>query len=94
MKTYQIETCKTIANFYGKNNQILIAIEEMSELTKELCKYKRNYSRNKEIIEELADCQIMLEQLTELFGVENEVSDMIDYKIERQLRRIEQERGE
>lgn len=94
MKTYQTENCKTIANYYGKNSQILIAIEEMSELTKELCKYKRNFERRKEIIEELADCQIMLEQLTELFGVENAVSNMIDYKLERQIRRIEQERGE
>ena len=94
MKGYQIENCQTIANYYGKTSQILIAVEEMSELTKELCKYRRNFERRKEIIEEIADCQIMLEQLIELFGIKREVSDMIDYKLERQIRRIEQERGE
>ena len=41
MKAYQKETCKTIANYYGLDSQILIAIEEMSELTKELCKHQR-----------------------------------------------------
>lgn len=92
MKGYQTENCQTIANYYGKNSQILIAIEEMSELAKELCKYKRNFERRKEIIEEIADCQIMLEQLIELFGIKREVSDMIDYKLERQLMRIDNER--
>lgn len=94
MKSNQIEGCKTIANYYGKDSQMLIAIEEMSELTKELCKNKRGSERKKEITEEIADVKIMLVQLTALFGIEKEVDDMVDYKIRRQLRRMEQERGE
>ena len=94
MKAYQKETCKTIANYYGLDSQILIAIEEMSELTKELCKHQRKYHRNREIAEELADVSIMVAQLIELFGVEKEVSEIIDFKLERQMRRIEHERGE
>lgn len=94
MKSHQIETCKSIANHYGKDHQVLIAIEEMSELTKELCKYFRRYDRKKEIIEEVADAQIMLEQLIELFGINNEVDRMIDYKLNRQIRRMEQERSD
>ena len=94
MKSNQIETCKSIANHYGKEHQVLIAIEEMSELTKELCKYFRRYDRKKEIIEEVADAQIMLEQLIELFGINNEVDRMVDYKLNRQIRRMEQERGD
>lgn len=94
MKPQQIENCKTIANYYGKDSQVLIAIEEMSELTKELCKYFRRYDRRREIIEEMADAKIMLEQLTELFKCDKEVSEMIDYKLRRQIRRMEQERGE
>lgn len=92
MKAHQSENCRTIANFYGKESQVLIAIEEMSELTKELCKYFRRYNRKKEIIEEIADAEIMLEQLKYLFGVHKEVSNQVDYKLERQLRRIENER--
>ena len=94
MKSHQIETCKSIANHYGREHQVLIAIEEMSELTKELCKYFRRYDRKKEIIEEVADAQIMLEQLIELFDINNEVDRMVDYKLNRQIRRMEQERGD
>ena len=94
MKSHQIETCKSIANHYGKEHQVLIAIEEMSELTKELCKYFRRYDRKKEIIEEVADAQIMLEQLIELFGINNEVDRMVNYKLNRQIRRMEQERSD
>lgn len=92
MKSYQVENCKAIANYYGIDNQILIAIEEMSELTKELCKYERKFHREREIAEELADVSIMVEQLIELFGVERNVSEIIDYKLNRQLRRIDNER--
>ena len=92
MKTYQSESCNTIANHYGKDSQVLVAIEEMSELTKELCKYFRHYDRREQIIEEVADVEIMLEQLKFLFDVHTEVSNEIDYKLERQMRRIEQER--
>ena len=92
MKIHQTESCQTIANFYGIKSQSLIAIEEMSELTKELCKDQRGYNRLKEITEELADVSIMVEQLICLYDCNDEVSKMIDYKLERQLRRIEQER--
>ena len=94
MKSNQIETCRSIANHYGKEHQVLIAIEEMSELTKELCKYFRRYDRKKEIIEEVADAQIMIEQLIELFDINNEVDRMVDYKLNRQIRRMEQERSD
>jgi hypothetical protein len=33
MKVYQSEVCQTIANFYGDDSQMYMAIEEMSELT-------------------------------------------------------------
>lgn len=94
MKSYQVEICKSIANHYGREHQVLIAIEEMSELTKELCKYFRRFDRKKEIVEEVADAQIMLEQLIELFGIEGDVDKMVDYKLNRQIRRMEQERGD
>ena len=92
MNVQQTESCRAIANFYGLDSQSLIAIEEMSELTKELCKDQRGYDRNKDIIEELADVSIMIEQLIALYECEKEVSDMIDFKVNRQLRRMEHER--
>lgn len=92
MKVYQSEACQTIANFYGDNSQMYMAIEEMSELTKEICKYKRLPNNYDKIADEIADVKIMLEQLEYIFGVSREVEDRVNYKLDRQLRRIEQER--
>jgi len=56
---------------FGEEHQILIAIEEMSELTKALVKYLR-YGGNPDILasiqEERADVEIMLNQLHVIFG--------------------------
>jgi hypothetical protein len=73
---------------------MLISIEEMSELTKEICKYERYENNEQKIIDEIADVEIMIEQLKCLFDVHSEVDERIDYKLRRQLRRIEHERGE
>jgi NTP pyrophosphatase (non-canonical NTP hydrolase) len=69
-----------------------IAIEEMSELTKEICKYIRGNDNLNDIVEEIADVQIMVEQLISLFGIESKVNEMIDYKMLRQMQRMEQEK--
>ena len=92
MKSYQIKNCQTIANHYGYKSQSLIAIEEMSELTKEICKFGRGQSNLDALVDEIADVKIMVEQLEYLFGVSNKVDARIDYKLERQLKRMEHER--
>ena len=63
---------------YGGTSQITVAIEEMAELTKELVKHLRygDSHPRAQIIEEIADVEIMLEQLVMLFkftrlGVDN-----------------------
>lgn len=53
---------------YGENSRLLLAIEEMSELTKELVKRVRGRDNMAAISEEIADVEIMLEQLKILFG--------------------------
>ncbi len=49
--------------------QIIVAIEELSELQKELCKHLREQTNEKAIIEEICDVQIMLEQIILYFGI-------------------------
>ena len=92
MKSYQKKQCEAIANHYGMENQLPIVIEEMSELTKEICKHIRGNDNLLDLIEEAADVQIMVEQLISLFGVESKVNEMIDYKMLRQMQRMEQEK--
>ena len=60
---------------WGEKAQMLMVVEEMSELTKEILK---NVSRGKdnlaEIIEETADVEIMLEQLKANYDIEEKVA--------------------
>jgi NTP pyrophosphatase (non-canonical NTP hydrolase) len=89
---------------FGEDLQIAVTIEEMAELTKELCKAQRvtfagrgglgdglidNYD---EIAEEIADVQIALEELMLLFGVPVEVQIARRQKLARLEMRIEKAR--
>lgn len=79
---------------YGTNPQIDMAIEEMSELTKALLKWRRaegaelTDSRNC-IVDELADVRIMARQMEILFQCEDEVENRIDFKVRRQAARLD-----
>lgn len=54
---------------YGKDMQLTVAVEELSELIKEICKSKRGSDNRDNIIEEMADCYIMLMQLEIIYGI-------------------------
>lgn len=87
-----IEKLQKIIEFYGDKNQEQIAIEEMAELTQAICKHWRycNDKTTNNLREELADVKIMVAQLEMMYG---NVDDIIEYKIGRQIKRIEQEEG-
>lgn len=62
---------------YGTESQVDMAIEEMSELTKALLKYRRALKGNtdisvskahSDILEEIADVEIMLDQMKIIYG--------------------------
>ncbi|MDR0850818.1 MAG: hypothetical protein LBN07_05100 [Christensenellaceae bacterium] len=83
----------------GQDSQMIHCIEEMSELTKEICKYMRVVqfdSANTEklekvkqnIIEETADCLNFLEQMQLIFGAE-EVDKLRQQKIERTIKKLQ-----
>lgn len=92
MNAFQVESCVQIANHYGIESQSLICIEEMSELTKEICKYRRGEDNLEKLVDEIADVKIMVEQMEYLFGVSKDVDLRISYKCQRQMRRIDQGR--
>lgn len=74
---------------YGKDLQKQVAIEEMAELTKEICKDFRGKGNREHIIEEIADVCIMLDQLMIIYGIEtNEMLGEIDIKTARLEERI------
>ena len=65
---------KEIANHYGFSNQLQMLVEEMAELTKVICKYKRFEGAKERIgilenlVEEVADVEIVLSQIKMLVG--------------------------
>lgn len=78
---------------YGTNPQIDMAIEEMSELTKALLKWRRAgglelTEARRGIVDELADVRIMARQMEILFQCEDEVEKRIDFKVRRQEERL------
>lgn len=75
---------------FGARAQVLMAIEEMSELTKELCKNDRGRENVTHIAEEIADVEIMLGQMKILFDCTGAVDKFRRYKLNRLARRIEE----
>ena len=74
---------------YGIEAQVLMAFEEMAELQKELCKNHRGKDNADAIADEIADVEIMLDQLKMIFGVEDSVKRHRTYKIVRLAKRLE-----
>lgn len=86
-KSYEI--LKSAIEHYGKEKQIVVAIEEFSEITKELCKYLRGGENRQHLIEEIADCYIMLKQLSFIFDIDKlEIANNMHNKLDRLLERI------
>lgn len=87
---------KAIAK-YGDTMQLTVAIEELSELQKELCKAIRVYNTEDvnnyvdNIIEEIADVEIMLSQLKVIFAIRDEEIERVkDFKLTRLEARLEE----
>lgn len=74
---------------WGRHNQLTVAIEELSELQKEICKYFRHEGKFEDLIEEAADACIMLEQIILMFDIEDDVKKVMNEKLQRLKRRIE-----
>lgn len=73
---------------WGADLQTMMAVEEMSELTKEICKIKRGKMDLDALADEIADVTIMLEQLRMIYGLNDAVCDHMDAKILRLQSRV------
>lgn len=68
---------------FGHNMQHDGAIEEMAELTKEIVKWKRYKNNEDAIAEEIADVEIMLEQLKIMHSNSFQVEEWKKTKLDR-----------
>lgn len=83
--------CRAIL-IHGDKAQILVAVEELSELQKELLK---NVNRGKDnldhIKEELVDVLIMLRQLVLIYGFTDEdLNEVMNFKLKRLRGRLDE----
>lgn len=68
---------------FGEQAQMIVAIEELSECQKELCKILRGGQDYEHLAEEVADAQIMLEQVQMIFPIREQVDDYTEQKLQR-----------
>jgi len=86
------EICAAAFTKWGKHLQLVVAIEEMAELTKAISKFLRGDVHNhdfknvsKHMIEEIADVCLMMEQMKHLFGRAN-----VEAEFNQKLNRLEE----
>lgn len=89
MKAEQSTKALMILQAYDAKGQKLKCCEELAELESALLKHINKGDNFDEVLEEMADALIMIEQVKWLmpFG-ENRLDEMINFKLDRQLRRI------
>ena len=86
-----------IINNYGINNQLKYIHSEYFELTEAIINHEwleseRGLKGTYFIAEEIADVMVMLKQFQYYYGIEDsEIEKIMKSKIDRQLRRIEEE---
>ena len=96
------EICKRAVGHYGKNHQVLKMIEEMSELTKALLKHlddelEQDYTKQilqDAVDEEMADVEIMLDQMKIIFDNRIRVGNQKVKKLDRLCWRMDHERSQ
>lgn len=96
MTDYQITKAFKIAKHYGLKSQKRQALQEFNELCGVLLRRKDQINSKAEykndLIDEIADCYIMLQQLITLYKLHpSKVSERISFKLNRQLERIANE---
>lgn len=75
---------------YGKDAQMKMVLEEMSELQKEICKLWRGKDNRDAIAEEVADVEIMLDQLKLMLDIPYQVEQHRQNKLQRLQERLEE----
>lgn len=90
-----IKIYKQAIKTYGKKAQKLMAIEEMSELTKEICKDFRGKLDREHLIEEMTDVLITMDQMMIMYEISvNEIKQMREGKLERLKERMDKANDE
>lgn len=73
---------------WGVDAQLTVVIEELSELAKEICKLKRGFDNLEGLAEEIADVEIMCEQLRFIIDKDFKINAYKQAKLKRLADRL------
>lgn len=102
MKPENQRTIHRVISVFGERNQKMQALEELMELQSALFEnVHRGTANRSNIVEEVADVEVVLAQIKEIFDIKSyEIEQMQDYKlrrldhtIEKYLSKHSQEKG-
>lgn len=68
------ERCGKIIKIYPREQQLLIAMEELSELIQAISKHLR-YGDMEPLLEEYADVEVVMEELRQMFDIQQKEID-------------------
>ena len=77
-----------LATYYGKEHQELKTLEELEELTTELINNIRTEGVSSNTPSEISDVLIMLYQLIYIYNISDDIENITEFKINRQIDRI------
>ena len=77
-----------LATYYGKQHQELKTLEELEELTTELINNIKTEGVSSNTSSEISDVLIMLYQLIYIYNIGDDIENITEFKINRQIDRI------
>ena len=77
-----------LATYYGKEHQELKTLEELEELTTELINNIKTEGVSSNTSSEISDVLIMLYQLIYIYNIGDDIENITEFKINRQIDRI------
>lgn len=84
----------SIIDTFGKEQQHIVAIEELSELQKEITKWLRGEDNRDHLQEEIADVLLMIDQIIAMHGFElKNILAIQEEKISRTVNRMEEQKN-
>lgn len=91
----ETKICQRALEKWGLRLQLIVAIEELSELQKALCKVQRpNQGSIDDVVEEIADVEIMIHQIRIGLGISDEAVQAVkDAKLKRVANMLDDENG-
>ena len=85
MKHTETEILNQAIRQWGAESQVYMLLEEIGELQQAVCKLRRNNSQGtfENFVEELADVELMIDQMKVLYLITPEVAVVREQKLER-----------